>query len=88
MGSIPLVSTLGDTRNLGTILFAVCYVNVIIASVLYRQGKIVLFSMALLTIPFLPASNLFFPVGFVIAERVLYLPSMGFSLIVATGMER
>lgn len=35
--------------------------------------------------PFLPASNLFFPVGFVIAERVLYMPSMGFCLLVAYG---
>ncbi|XP_035226369.1 protein O-mannosyl-transferase Tmtc3-like isoform X2 [Stegodyphus dumicola] len=35
--------------------------------------------------PFLPASNLFFPVGFVVAERVLYAPSMGFCLLVAQG---
>ena len=37
-------------------------------------------------IPFLPASNLFFPVGFVVAERVLYLPSMGFCMLVAYGI--
>jgi hypothetical protein len=30
--------------------------------------------LALLVIPFLPASNLFFKVGFVVAERVLYIP--------------
>lgn len=35
--------------------------------------------------PFLPASNLFFPVGFVVAERVLYMPSMGFCLLVGYG---
>ena len=39
-------------------------------------------------VPFLPASNLFFPVGFVVAERVLYLPSMGFSMLVAYGIWR
>ena len=38
--------------------------------------------------PFLPASNLFFPVGFVVAERVLYLPSMGFCMLVACGCWR
>ena len=27
-----------------------------------------------LILPFLPASNLFFPVGFVVAERILYMP--------------
>lgn len=36
-------------------------------------------------LPFLPASNLFFPVGFVIAERVLYMPSMGYCLLVGYG---
>lgn len=41
--------------------------------------------LALLVLPFLPASNLFFPVGFVVAERVLYMPSMGWCLLVAYG---
>lgn len=42
----------------------------------------VLLSMALLALPFLPATNLFFYVGFVIAERLLYIPSVGWSLLV------
>lgn len=33
--------------------------------------------------PFLPASNLFFYVGTFIAERLMYLPSVGFVLLVA-----
>lgn len=37
--------------------------------------------LALLIFPFIPASNLFFPVGFVVAERVLYLPSAGFIVL-------
>lgn len=40
-----------------------------------------------MALPFLPASNLFFPVGFVIAERVLYMPSMGYCLLVAYGFQ-
>ncbi|KAL6107106.1 tmtc2 [Pungitius sinensis] len=47
--------------------------------------NVVVFSLGLLAIPFLPATNLFFYVGFVIAERVLYIPSMGFCLLVAAG---
>jgi protein O-mannosyl-transferase len=39
-----------------------------------------------MVLPFIPASNLFFPVGFVVAERVLYMPSMGFCLIIAYGI--
>ncbi|XP_063761538.1 protein O-mannosyl-transferase TMTC2 [Eleginops maclovinus] len=46
---------------------------------------LVLFSLGMLALPFIPATNLFFYVGFVIAERVLYIPSMGFCLLVAAG---
>ena len=45
-------------------------------------------AIAWLVLPFIPATNLFFPVGFVVAERILYLPSMGFSLIVSLGFQR
>ena len=39
---------------------------------------------ASLLIPFLPASNLLFWVGFVIAERVMYLPSIGSCVLFGT----
>ena len=45
----------------------------------------VLLALALLVIPFLPATNLFFSVGFVVAERILYIPSAGFCLLIAEG---
>lgn len=45
----------------------------------------VILSLAMTVIPFLPATNLFIRVGFVIAERVLYLPSAGYCLLVAVG---
>ncbi|XP_066541423.1 protein O-mannosyl-transferase TMTC2 isoform X2 [Hoplias malabaricus] len=48
--------------------------------------NMVVFSLGMLAIPFLPATNLFFYVGFVVAERVLYIPSMGFCLLVAVGV--
>ena len=41
--------------------------------------------LALLVVPFLPASNIFFTVGFVVAERVLYLSSIGSCLITVLG---
>jgi len=40
-----------------------------------------------MVLPFIPASNLFFPVGFVVAERILYTPSMGFCMLVALGFD-
>ncbi|KAL0963006.1 hypothetical protein UPYG_G00348290 [Umbra pygmaea] len=54
-------------------------------STLPSSENVVVFALGLLALPFLPATNLFFYVGFVIAERVLYIPSMGFCLLVAVG---
>ncbi|XP_014219395.1 transmembrane and TPR repeat-containing protein 4 [Copidosoma floridanum] len=45
-------------------------------------------ALALLVIPFLPASNVFFTVGFVLAERTLYVPSAGYCLLIAIGFQR
>ncbi|XP_070709887.1 protein O-mannosyl-transferase TMTC2-like [Pempheris klunzingeri] len=47
--------------------------------------NLVVFSLGIMSLPFIPATNLFFYVGFVIAERVLYIPSIGFCLLVAVG---
>ncbi|XP_052850710.1 protein O-mannosyl-transferase TMTC1 [Drosophila gunungcola] len=44
-----------------------------------------LMAVAFLVLPFLPASNLLFYVGFVMAERVLYLPSVGYCLLFGLG---
>lgn len=47
-----------------------------------------LFALSLIIFPFLPASNLFFYVGFVVAERVLYVPSAGFCLLIGIASVR
>jgi len=51
-----------------------------------RLGRSALLAILMIILPFLPASNLFFPVGFVIAERVLYLPSAGYCILVSLGI--
>ena len=48
---------------------------------------ILLVALSFLIFPFIPATNLFFYVGFVIAERVLYIPSMGFCVLVAEAIQ-
>ncbi|CAH1124555.1 unnamed protein product [Ceutorhynchus assimilis] len=47
-----------------------------------------IFALSLIILPFLPASNLFFYVGFVVAERVLYIPSAGFCLLIGIAGAR
>ena len=42
-----------------------------------------LLGLALLLLPLLPALNLVFPVGTVLAERLLFIPSLGASVLAA-----
>ncbi|XP_028967817.1 protein O-mannosyl-transferase TMTC3 [Galendromus occidentalis] len=88
-GSIVPVTSLFDCRNVSTlIVYSFIFFGVRSLLVAKRQNTGALMAVAMAAIPYLPASNVFFPVGFVIAERVLYLPSMGFSLLVALGWNR
>ena len=53
-----------------------------------RSDKAALVAMATTIVSFIPATNLFFYVGFVIAERILYIPSVGFCLLAGIGVDR
>ncbi|XP_034241137.1 protein O-mannosyl-transferase TMTC1-like isoform X5 [Thrips palmi] len=91
-GSVPLVTTLlGDGRNaatacalaaLGLVLYR-CF-----ADFEYQRSPCLVLGTVVLTLAFLPASNLLVTVGFVLAERVLYMPSVGAVLLVAEGAQR
>ncbi|XP_053318277.1 protein O-mannosyl-transferase TMTC3 [Spea bombifrons] len=90
MGTIPLVESVLDTRNLATLVFFGVLGYLVMFSIRYHgdSSKTVLMALSLIVLPFIPASNLFFPVGFVVAERVLYVPSMGFCILVAHGWKK
>ena len=65
-------------------------VSTMISSVWSEQKnhKNQMLGIFLLAVPYVPASNLLFPVGFVVAERVLYLPSIGFCVLVSLGITK
>ncbi|XP_051911797.1 protein O-mannosyl-transferase TMTC1 isoform X2 [Hippocampus zosterae] len=91
VGSIPLVESLSDIRNVATALLAVVMVALClhcIHSLKRQKRKEVLMGLLFLVFPFIPASNLFFRVGFVVAERILYMPSMGYCILVVHGLSR
>ncbi|CAN8023406.1 unnamed protein product, partial [Ixodes persulcatus] len=90
MGSVPLVESFTDPRNAATLTLLVALVALTwtaLFSASARHSDVIFFSLSLVAFPFLPASNLFFHVGFVVAERILYLPSMGVCLLVAHGWD-
>uniref|UniRef100_A0A8K9XC42 dolichyl-phosphate-mannose--protein mannosyltransferase n=1 Tax=Oncorhynchus mykiss TaxID=8022 RepID=A0A8K9XC42_ONCMY len=86
VGSIPLVESLWDMRNVAALLLGVVMVALCLHCRL--ENREVLLGVLFLVFPFIPASNLFFRVGFVVAERVLYMPSMGYCILVAHGLGR
>ncbi|XP_032329051.1 protein O-mannosyl-transferase TMTC1 isoform X2 [Camelus ferus] len=91
VGSIPLVETIWDMRNLATILLAVVMAVLslhCLAAFKRLEHREVLAGLLFLVFPFIPASNLFFRVGFVVAERVLYMPSMGYCILVVHGLSK
>ncbi|XP_069759228.1 protein O-mannosyl-transferase TMTC1 isoform X2 [Narcine bancroftii] len=91
VGSIPLVESLWDGRNMATAVFGLGMVLLMhncLLSAPKQDHREVLVGLLFLVLPFVPASNLFFKVGFVVAERVLYMPSMGYCILVAHGLNR
>ncbi|KAH9366746.1 hypothetical protein HPB48_020887 [Haemaphysalis longicornis] len=111
LGSISLLTSLFDLRNLATLaLFATLAVlawralkwpsehNQVLPEPCWHcceatdgsckkdEGPIL--PVLVTCLSFLPASNVFVPVGFVAAERVLYIPSIGVCLLVGQGLSR
>ncbi|XP_047126673.1 protein O-mannosyl-transferase TMTC1 isoform X1 [Hydra vulgaris] len=87
--SIPLVESISDYRNLQTLMFFVILTSLFWKNIIdcSKCSKIVLVGFILLWIPFIPASNIFLRVGFVVAERILYISSLGFCILVAYGLD-
>ncbi|RWS26104.1 transmembrane and TPR repeat-containing protein-like protein [Leptotrombidium deliense] len=90
--SIKLLTSTLDARNVITVAFFSTLIYVFGMPFLRKKvpeefNKTLMFVM-MTVIPFVPASNLFFTTGFVVAERVLYLPSVGFALLIAFGVKR
>ncbi|XP_043297570.1 protein O-mannosyl-transferase TMTC1 isoform X2 [Cervus canadensis] len=91
VGSIPLIETIWDIRNGATILLAVVMALLslhCLAAFKRLEHREVLVGLLFLVFPFIPASNLFFRVGFVVAERVLYMPSMGYCILFVHGLSK
>ena len=93
--AFPPISSIFDVRNIITfsmyftiigIMFI--YIGLCKNEYIYNKNKddeskqsVILYPIILGIIFFLPASNIFFPVATVLAERILYLPSIGFCII-------
>ncbi|VDM95678.1 unnamed protein product [Thelazia callipaeda] len=92
MGCITSIQSIADPRF---IISAICFLGLIIYIIdllvnrySMDEYRLELFSVIFYMLTFLPASDIFVTVGFVLAERVLYLPSAAFCLTIVILYER
>lgn len=77
--AIPVASSWGDPRALAGLAFLVAWVGAVVWG-WSRSRPVALGALAWMVF-FLPSANLLFPLGTVMAERLVYLPSLGFCLV-------
>lgn len=85
MDAVPRVESAADPRNVATVLFYATVTAVGRAAAVRGRrpaGRAVAVATAVAVASYVPASNALFYVGFVVAERVLYIPSVGYCLMV------
>ena len=76
--AIPIVRTIADLR----LLAGIAFVGAVVAAGIWgwRRSRPIAIAALLWGVFFLPSSNLLFPSGTVMAERLAYLPSLGVCL--------
>jgi len=78
--------TWGDPLVLLSALFYITLTVYAIWGVLRRDH--LAFGVAFFLVTFLPVSNLLFPIGTNMAERLLFMPSVGWSIAISVGLVR
>lgn len=91
MDAVPLILSLEDLRLLlpCTAYLGFCIVASVSTRLLRGQRRVAADSstigLAIFVLSFLPMTNILFPIGTLVAERLLYIPSMGFLMCVVSG---
>jgi tetratricopeptide (TPR) repeat protein len=86
LAQIPLLASFLEPGAL-LVLFA-CALEIGAGIWLARRSRLAAFGFGLALASFAVVSNLTVPIGTILAERLLYFPSIGFCLLLALGLER
>lgn len=78
---LPTIHSIYDPRNLLPMLVYILFAALGVYSLVWQLVPSLVMGACLILLPLLPASNLLFPVGTLLAERLLFIPSIGFCLI-------
>jgi len=85
MNAIPILHSITDMRLMLTLtayLATAATIHLGLSMRLHASRSVIL-AAALILLPYFPASNILFPVGTVVGERLLYLPSVGYCMLLA-----
>ncbi len=85
MKCIPHVTSILDIRNFRSMTLYLITAAAVALS-LRINSKSAILSLSLLIFPFLPAAQIAFPIGTVLAERLLLLPSLGLCMLVGCSL--
>src|SRR5437867_4526084 len=86
---IPLYGTPGDSGAGSVALVSLIVVTLLFgAAVWVRRQRLLAWSVLFLFVMMLPTSNLLVTIGSIMAERFLYLPSIGFCAVAALALCR
>jgi len=84
--AVPVARGLLEPQVLaGGLIVVACVAG---AALAWRRDPGLAFSLGWIVLAFAPVSNLLVPIGTIMAERLLYLPSVGFCLLAARGLGR
>jgi Tfp pilus assembly protein PilF len=83
---IPLISSLTDPRAWGVLSLSAALITILIWS--YRAWRELFFALGLYCVTFSAVSNLVVPIGTIMGERLMYLPSVGFCLAAVLLLRR
>ena len=80
--------SLSRPLDLSVIFCILLLIAILLWIVKYRYNKVLLFSSLWFFILLLPVTNIILPLNAVVADHWLYLPSIGFFIILALGMDK
>jgi tetratricopeptide (TPR) repeat protein len=81
---IPVSASTPGAADLAALGFAAAYLGLVIWSA--RRFPMAMFALSWSAVSYLMVSNLIFPIGTIFGERLLYLPAIGFCLLLAAGL--
>ena len=83
---IPVAGAALSAGDVAAPLFALIYLGLVFWTA--HRFPVVLFALCWSALTYLLVSNLLFPIGTIFGERLLYIPSLGFALLLAAGLDR